>query len=225
MNRLKCVLIRLLWFACALCTKAWAIDQPLVDSQTIEVGRFSSMQIHDWQEKSFFGNTQYQLTKAHNKYVLQATANNSASALYKSVNINLYKTPYLNWSWAVVSALPELNEQTKPGDDYAARIYVVVKTGLAPWKKRALNYVWSSNKAPLESWPNVFTNKAIMIPLRAGKDSAGIWQMEKVNVLKDIKKYLRINVEKIEAIAIMTDTDNSGKFSVAQYGDLYFSSH
>ncbi len=201
------------------------MDQPLASRQTIEVGRFSSMQINDWREKSFFGNTQYKFIKVKNRYVLQATAQKSASALYKPVDINLQNTPYLNWSWSIISALPSLNEQSKPGDDYAARIYVVVKTGLAPWDKRALNYVWSSNEAPLESWPNVFTDKAVMIPLRAGKDSAGVWQMEKVNVLEDIKKYLRLDVRKIEGIAIMTDTDNSGSFSVAHYGDLYFSSH
>lgn len=200
------------------------MDQPLANQQTVHVGLFSSMQLNEWREKSFFGNTQYKFTKTQNKYVLQATANNSASALYKSIDINLRETPYLNWSWAIISSLPELNEQTKRGDDYAARIYVVVKTGIAPWKVRALNYVWSSNKMPLESWPNVFTNKAVMIPLRAAKDLAGVWQMEKVNVLKDIKKYLRLNVEKIEAVAIMTDTDNSGNFSVAHYGDLFFSS-
>ena len=224
MNRLKCKRFVFLCVTCALCSKGWTMDQPLLN-KTIEVGRFSAMQINDWQEKSFSGHTHYKITKSQDKYVLQASANKSASALYKPVEINLHKTPYLNWSWAIISALPELNEQTKPGDDYAARIYVVVKTGSTPWKKRALNYVWSSNNAPPESWPNAFTDKAVMIPLRAAKDLAGVWQMEKVNVLNDIKKYLRINAEKIEAIAIMTDTDNSGSFSVTHYGDLYFSSH
>lgn len=217
--RYICVALLLL---AVLLTKGWTIGKPLGD-KVIAVSFFSEMDVSDWREKTFSGNTQYEIIKSQDKYVLQATANMSASALYKPINVNLRETPYLNWSWAIKSALPVLNEQSKQGDDYAARIYVLIKTGLAPWKTRALNYVWSSNPMPSQAWPNAFTDKAIMIPLRAGKDSTGEWKMEKVNVRDDIKNYLGANVEKINGVAIMTDTDNSGNTAVALYGDLFFS--
>ena len=207
-----------------LLAEGWTPVQPSAN-KIIEIGRFSKMDVDEWLEKSFAGNTQYTIRKLQNVYVLQATAKMSASAYYKRVEVNLQETPFLNWSWLIEFALPALNEQSKQGDDYAARIYVVIKTGLAPWNTRALNYVWSSNDTPAQSWPNAFTNKAIMIPLRARKDSTGEWKMEKVNVQEDIKKYLGANINKIDGIAIMSDTDNSGNTAIAHYGDIFFSNY
>lgn len=202
----------------------WTQDQAGAN-KIIDIARFSQMDINNWREKSFAGNTQYKIRKLQNAYVLQATADMSASAFYKRVKVNLQETPFLNWSWLIESALPALNEQSKQGDDYAARIYVVIKTGLAPWNTRALNYVWSSNDTPAQSWPNAFTNKAIMIPLRARKDATGEWKMEKVNVQEDIRKYLGANIKNIDGVAIMSDTDNSGNIAIAHYGDIFFSNY
>ncbi len=69
----------------------------------------------------------------------------SASGLFKKIHIDLNKTPYFNWSWKIDRSLKGLNERSKEGDDYAARICVVKKHALFFWKTRALNYVWSSN--------------------------------------------------------------------------------
>ena len=181
------------------------------------------MEIHDWKEKSFRGNTQYSIKQNGSRYVLEATAKMSASALFKRISVNIQDTPFLNWAWQIKSALPPLNEQTKNGDDYSARIYVVVKTGIAPWSTFALNYVWSSNETPSDSWPNAFTRNAIMIPLRNRNDATDVWQTEKINVRADIKKYLGKEIDRITGIAIMTDTDNSGGLATAHYGDIFFS--
>jgi hypothetical protein len=190
----------------------------------INVGEFSSMNISGWHQKSFSGETLYEIESQYGLKYLYASADKSASALYKKVNIDLEKTPYLNWSWRVDKPLPELNEQTKSGDDYSARIYVIVKRGFAPWKTNALNYVWSSNKAPKQSWPNAFTDKAIMIPLRTSLDANQEWMSEKTNVKEDFKQYFGVEIEAIDGIAIMVDADNSGLQAAASYGDIFFSS-
>ena len=208
----------------ALIVTGWAMANPILKN-VVEIGRFSHMDIQAWDEKSFKGNTQYSFHRTPHNFVLQAQAQASASALFKRIKIDLQTTPYLNWSWLIQSGLPALNEQSKDGDDYAARVYVVIKTGLAPWNARALNYVWSSDTSPPETWPNAFTEKAIMIPLRTKKDAIGAWKMEKVNVQEDIKKYLDIDAKHINGVALMTDTDNSENFAVAYYGDIYFSAN
>jgi len=82
----------------------------------------------------------------------------------------LHKTPYLDWGWSVDQGLPSLNEKGKDDDDYAARIYVVFKTGFTLLSARTLNYVWSSNNPQASSLPNAFTEKAIVIPLRTQQD-------------------------------------------------------
>ena len=195
----------------------------VLDENTIQVGRFSMMELDGWKNKSFEGKTKYSIKNDNNTSYLEAKSMHSASALYKKIKINIHETPYLNWSWRVDKALQSLNEKEKSGDDYAARIYVVFKTGFTPLSARALNYVWSSNNDANTSWPNAFTEKAIMIPLRTNKDGINIWKHEKVNVKQDLLQHFNKSQKYIDGIAIMTDTDNSKGSAIAHYGDIYFS--
>ncbi|MFK7795090.1 MAG: DUF3047 domain-containing protein [Gammaproteobacteria bacterium] len=188
----------------------------------IIVGNFSSMDVTGWGEKSFNGDTKYQIEDQSGLSYLHASADRSASAWYKKIKIDLDKTPYLNWSWRVDQPLPELNEQTKAGDDYSARIYVIVKRGFAPWKTNALNYVWSSNEKPKESWPNAFTDKAMMIPLRSSLDDDQQWVSEKVNVKLDFERYFGVRIDEVDGVAIMVDADNSKLQAAASFGDIFF---
>ncbi len=190
----------------------------------IAVGDFSRMDLSGWDEKSFSGTTDYKIASEEGQKHLQANANAAASALFKKIKVDLNETPYLNWSWRVDKSLTPINEQTKQGDDYAARIYVIVKRGLMPWKTNALNYVWSSNVQPPVSWPNAYTEKAVMIPLRNQNDSDS-WKVEKVNVKQDFKKYFGLDIDRIDGVAIMTDTDNSQSQAIASYGDIYFTAN
>lgn len=190
----------------------------------INVAYFSKMDLDGWKNKSFKGETQYTLIDENQKFYLQANSMQSASALYKKIKVNIHETPYLNWSWRVDQALPPLKEMEKSGDDYAARIYVVFKTGITPLSARALNYVWSSNAPADEFWPNAFTEKAIMIPLRSNQDKSNIWQHEKINVTEDLLQHFGKLPKYIDGVAIMTDTDNSKGTASASYGDIYFSS-
>jgi len=190
----------------------------------LAVGEFSQMDLSGWDEKSFSGTTDYKIAGEQGQKHLQANANAAASALFKKIKVDLNETPYLNWSWRVDKSLNPINEQTKQGDDYAARIYVIVKRGLTPWKTNALNYVWSSNAQPPVSWPNAYTEKAVMIPLRNQNDGDS-WKIEKVNVKQDFKKHFGLDIDRIDGVAIMTDTDNSQSQAIASYGDIYFSAN
>ncbi len=199
---------------------------PIFSQQDIiNVGDFSSMDISGWDQKSFSGETLYKIESQSELSYLYASADKSASALYKKVKIDLEKTPYLNWSWRVDKPLPELNEQIKLGDDYSARIYVIVRRGFVPWETNALNYVWSSNEAPKIFWPNAFTDKAMMIPLRTSLDATHVWASEKVNVKVDFEKYFGVEVDTVDGVAIMVDTDNSELQAAASFGDIFFSSN
>ncbi|MGZ5001408.1 MAG: DUF3047 domain-containing protein, partial [Methylomonas sp.] len=110
------------------------------------------------------------------------------------------------------------------GDDYAARLYVVVSGGLAFWRTRAVNYVWASNSAKDSIWPNAFAgNHAIMLAVRGPEAPVNAWFHEKRNVRADLKKMLQEDIRYIDAVALMTDTDNSNGQVVAYYGDIWFS--
>lgn len=180
--------------------------------------------ISDWEKKEFSGETSYELAKVDKRHVLRASSNASASGLVRDIDVDLNKTPYLNWSWKVDAILDNVEEKTKAGDDYPARVYIMVSDGFFFWQTRALSYSWASKQPKGSSWPNAFTDNATMVAVQSGDERVGEWVQEKRNVLDDIKNLLGIDATSIIAVAIMTDTDNSKQSASAYYGDIYFTS-
>ncbi len=193
--------------------------------EIVQIGQFSKMDLDGWENKLFAGETKYSIKSIDKNSFLHAESIQSASALYKKIKVNINDTPYLNWSWRIDKPLTNLHEKDKSGDDYAARIYVVFKTGYTPLSAKALNYIWSSNNITGTHWPNAYTEKAIMIPLRSKQDKLGTWQVEKVNIRDDLLKHFEKLPAFIDGVALMTDTDNSKGVASASYGDIYFSSN
>ena len=90
-------------------------------------------------------NTVYTVGSNESGNYLKAVANNAASGLGKEVKIDLNKTPFINITWKIEKDLPGIKENTKKGHDFAARVFVIKKTGATPLSNRAINYVFSSN--------------------------------------------------------------------------------
>ena len=63
----------------------------------------------------------------------------------------------------------------------------------------------------------------MMIALRSSADQTGTWYAEKRNILADLKQFVGEDIRYIDAVAIMTDTDNSNSKATTYYGDIYFS--
>ncbi|GAU09154.1 DUF3047 domain-containing protein [Desulfoplanes formicivorans] len=187
----------------------------------VMIGDFSSENLQGWEAKSFAGQTAYSFASVDGNIMLKAESNQSASGLTRKIKVDLTRTPYLNWSWRVDSVLSARNETSKDGDDYPARVYVLVSGGIAFWKTRALNYVWSSSMPKGASWPNAFLSNARMLVVRSGPAETGQVVFEKRNVLEDLKTYLHLDADQIDGVAIMTDTDNGGGHVTAYYGDIY----
>ena len=185
---------------------------------------FQVTDTHIWQEKQFVGETDYQAVTIDGIKALKAHSLSSASGLYREQRIDLHETPFINWHWRVDRTLPQLDEQTKPGDDYAARVYVVVDGGLRFWKTRALNYVWSSSMAPESTWDNAFAGPNVrMMALRNNSNPTAKWLTEKRNVLSDLKQQFGDEIRYIDIVTIMTDSDNSMGEAISYYSDIYFS--
>lgn len=196
----------------------------VADDDQVVLGSFSTGSLQHWESKKFKDETDYRIVKMDGQTVLKAESSASASGLYKKQKIDLRRTPFLSWRWRVDQRLEKIDEQAKSGDDYAARVYVVVSGGLAFWRTRAINYVWAESSPKGKVWPNAYAgDHAIMIALRSSDDAAGNWFEEKRNVLNDLKQQLGEDVKEIDAVAIMTDTDNAGGSAVAYYGDIIFS--
>lgn len=190
----------------------------------LPVANFSKSSLEGWEDKVFTGTTSYQLFQLKDKKVLMAESQDSASGLIKKMHVDLKKYPYLNWSWSIENRLDIKNEKIKSGDDYAARIYVVVDGGIMLWRTRAVSYVWANEASKGEIWQNAFAGKnAIMMALRSRQDKTSTWYSEKRNVYEDLKRLFGTEFHFIDAIALMTDTDNSHGQVKSYYGDIYFS--
>jgi hypothetical protein len=198
----------------------WAGLTLAADSD-LAVGRFAAGELQDWQSKSFKGETRYQLVQQDGRRVLRADSRGTASGLYREMTVDLTRTPFLNWSWKAGNVLSGVDERSKAGDDYAARVYIVVSGGVVFWKTRTVVYVWSSNQPVGSTWDNAFTGNAKVIAVRSG--NAGTWFNEKRDVRTDFKRLFGEDISQLDAVALMTDTDNSGQAATAWYGDIFFS--
>ena len=167
--------------------------------------------------------TEYSVGNNENGNFLKAVANSAASGLGKEIKINLNKTPFLNITWKVEKDLKGIDERSKKGHDYAARVFVVKKTGATPLSNRAMNYVFSSNEDTNVFHPSPYTKKSIDYVLASTKDHLNEWITVKVNVKEHFKKFHDLDLDEINGVAIMADTDNSKLKSISYYQNIYFS--
>ena len=173
--------------------------------------------------KKYKGETTWTLGSNQNGNFIKAEAEGKGSGLGKEVLIDLLKTPFINITWKVEKDLSGIVENSKKGHDYAARVFVIKKTGSTPLSNRAINYVFSSNNNVGENWPSPYTKKSIDYVLSSTKDNLNTWVTVKANVKKDFKRLLGIDVSDISGVAIMTDTDNSKLKAISYYQNIYFS--
>ena len=168
--------------------------------------------------------TQYTLGNNENGKFIRAEANNSASGLGKEIKINLNDTPFLNITWKIEKDLPGIDEGSKKGHDYAARVFVVKKTGATLLSNRAMNYVFSSNNDVNTYQPSPFTKKSIDYVLSTTKENLNEWVTVKVNVKEHFKKFHNFDLDEINGVVLMSDTDNSKLKAISYYQNIYFSS-
>lgn len=189
------------------------------------VGEFSAGSLEGWETEEFEGETEYQIVEEDGNRVLQALSRASASGLLKEQRIDVRALPFLNWRWKIANRLPSRDESEKAGDDYPARVYLIIDGGWRFWKSKAVNYVWARNMEKGSSWPNAFAGKNVMmVAIRDGSDATERWYQEKHNVLQDLQRFVDPDIRYIDGVAIMTDTDNTESSVTSFYGDIYFSS-
>ena len=192
----------------------------------VKVFDFTKFELSELQVRKVRGadnKTIYSIGKNESGNFLKAVADNAASGLGKEVKINLNKTPFINITWKIENDLAGIKEDTKKGHDFAARVFAVKKTGATPLSNRAINYVFSSNNDVGSNWPSPYTKKSIDNVLASTQNNLNEWITVKANVKEDFKKFHNLDVNELDGLAIMSDTDNSKMKAVAYYQNIYFS--
>lgn len=206
------ILIVLLLFAVSGVTAATA-------ETGITLDHYQSGISPKWKEKKFKGQTHYQASIKDGLPCIAATSSASASGLFYEISYDPEVSPLLAWQWQIDNVLTKSDPTQKSGDDYAARIYVVFPSAFF-WRTKALNYIWDA-RLPKETFiTNAYTSNAMMIVVESGPDKKGRWIAEKRNIREDFIKAFGEPPPKVGAIAIMTDTDDTGETTTAWYGPI-----
>ena len=207
-----------------LITLLVSINSLLADE--LKVFDFTEVELSELEVRKVRGaknKTLYTIGSNEKGTFLKLVADNAASGLGKEIKIDLNKTPFINISWKIEKDLSGIKENTKKGHDYAARVFVIKKTGATPLSNRAINYVFSSNNEVGLNWPSPYTKKSIDNVLASTKNNLNEWVTVKANVKDDFKKFHDLDVNEIDGLAIMSDTDNSKMKSIAYFQNIYFS--
>ena len=192
----------------------------------IKVFEFTEIELSELEVRKVRGadnKTIYTVGSNENGSFYKAVADKAASGLGKEVKIDLNKTPIINITWKIEKDLPGIKENTKKGHDFAARVFAVKKTGATPLSNRAINYVFSSNNEIGFNSPSPYTKKSIDNVLASTKNNLNEWITVKSNVKEDFKRFHDLDVNELDGLAIMSDTDNSKMKAVAYYQNIYFS--
>lgn len=185
--------------------------------------------------------TQYRIRDWDGVVAVEAVAKKSMAVLVRPLAVDLDATPFLCWRWRVEATIASADITTKAGDDYAARVYLMYRMaesdlGFATRTKLALaralrgdqvpdaaiNYVWDNRSAVGTMVPNAYTERAMMWVLRSGDAEAGRWVSERRDVRADFERAFKHRPRLLYALALASDTDNTGGSATAGFADLRF---
>ena len=193
--------------------------------ENITVFEFTKNELKDLKVKKVKKLTTYMLGSNEKGNYLRAEAEGVGSGLGKEVKIDLNKTPFINITWKVERDLRGIDEKSKKGHDYAARVFVVKKTGLTALSNKAINYIFSSNNSIDDHWRSPYTKNSIDYVLSTTKENLNEWVSVKANVKEHFKQLHDLDVDLLDGVALMTDTDQTGLEAISYYQNIYFSSN
>jgi len=169
-------------------------------------------------KRGFGKKTVYTNGKDDKGWFLKAEADSSATGLGMEIDKELLKEmPFINITFKIEKDFDIIDQKTKDGHDWAARIMVghgkkigaklvslahssFLEEGFlqtSPWTKGSRDYVVSNDKS-------------------------GEWHTRKINIKELLEKTHGISFTNF--VAIFSDSNNSKQKIIAYYRDIYFSS-
>lgn len=178
--------------------------------------------------------TQFEPIELGGRQILRVVSDGSASMIIREDPINVYETPYISWSWNLISPLEEADIKSIFREDTPIRILVTFRDEIEnlPWWLRAwaqsqlekhgelpptsaLNYVWSTRVNEDEPFKSMWSKRIQFIVKNTGQESLGTWQRHRVNVIADYRRAMGVDPPREAFIAVMSDSDNTGEYAEA----------
>lgn len=172
-----------------------------------------------WHEKSWKSGTRFTDTIFDGKPALAVEADAAGSLKDTRVNIDLTRHPLIDFLWAARSSLHDQDERTRAGNDFAARILILLRD--SDGRRGAINYVWSSTH-PVGTWMGSPYSDTRLLVVQSGIAQSGHFSLIARNLLTDAQQGLGFKEPQVTNIAIMSDTDQTGEKTQAWYGRIRF---
>lgn len=194
-----------------------------------------------WTFSRFKKPTEYRMVSLRGRNVIRAHAHGSASGLTHDVDVDLKAFPMLRWRWLVEELIADADNTRAQTEDSPVRIVLAFSGDKSKWDfserllatqlrmmagfdmpYATLSYIWENRAAKGTLIHSHHTGRSKMIVAESGREKLGQWWEESRNVYEDYKRAFGEEPGRLYAIAIMTDTDNTGATTRAYYGDIAF---
>ncbi len=192
------------------------------DNNSTHAGMLSFLaeDILRWNHQYFVDETQYQLAEYLGVDCVYAKAQGSSSGLFYEKSVAVNTDIELQWQWFGIRQSENNNELSKEGDDFMLRLYVIKKHSWLPWRSQSLMYVWSAQQKQGSSWGSPYTGQVKLISVADAKNTLLQWHTFVRNPAEDFEQLFGEPLERIDAIAIMTDADGLTDSAEACYGSI-----
>jgi hypothetical protein len=181
------------------------------DFSSFEVGTFPE----GWKSRGGDGGEVYRVRSDSEKEpYLEANAKDSAVTIAKEFQYNITEYPYLMWQWRVLELPRDGDERFKKTGDSSAAIYVIFEGRFRP---KNIKYVWSASLPIGTTTESPYSSKTKIVVLRNQGSPLGEWVRESVNVHADYERLFGGKPEQVQAIGLMSDSDNTESTALAHY--------
>lgn len=178
-----------------------------------------------WKTQSW-GNPKYEfeVVSESPSRVLHIVSNGDSSTISKDIGkIDCKDYPILQWSWKVMALPKGADARKKETDDEAAQVYVTFPRFPAAVRSRVIGYIWDTTAPAGLTFKSQKTGLVTYIVMRSGEADLGKWFTESRNVCEDYKKIFGEDPnEKVEALSLGIDSDDTKSRAEAFIGEIFF---
>ena len=179
-----------------------------------------------WYHREFFRHPPMDVSFATKEGVpaIRLATADSASMLFRWVDVDLDRYPILSWRWYVEQPIESpLDERTVEGDDHPARLYLTFES--AAGESHAMEIIWANRELRTGDWKHLdFLLGLVSFPhyvANGGVENAGRWHRERVDLTRLYDElWGDASGARLVEVALFCDTDETGAESIAWFADV-----
>ncbi len=178
-----------------------------------------------WKRRDFHAETRFSRAVVDGRPAIRARGRDSASLLYREIDLDPERFPVVRWHWRVDRLQPSADLRARESEDFAAAIFFLFgKPTLLDRQVPTLIYAWTATPVPpgtVIASPR-FPERVRTIVLRQGSGDLGRWVEETRDLARDFERaFGRKPPEPARIVAIMSDSDQTMETVEAYYGPIH----